>query len=604
MKNIREYLQNEILIADGAAGTYISSLTGRISGPCEMLNITSADTVLRMHKQYVKAGAKLILTNTFSASVAGNSIGGDFDTTSAIIKEGVKIASMAAQDNAYVAADIGPLPETMFDSAVISEEYRRIVDTFLASDVNIFVFETFSNSVYPIKFSRYIKNKNPEAFIIISFAVMPDGYSRENISGQRLIDEVAEAQCADAVGFNCCCGPSHLLNYAQTVDFRGMVPVIMPNAGYPQRESGDLTIQESDVTYSGSPSYFASRLSSAASCGFKIIGGCCGTTPRHIAMLSDAVSKASRGCGNSLSVHEVQKPIRRTLNTFSDTLLHENRKTVVVELEPPFNADISKLENAAKVLKDLNVDAITVADSPMARARADSLATAARLKRTIGIEVIPHLCCRDKNLNAIKSSLISAYIEGIRNILAVTGDPIPDTDRALVKGVFNLNSESLCRYIRSLNSDIFSGDEIFYGCAFNVNAKNPKMELKRLEKKLDAGASFVLTQPVFTDDAAEALKEAKNKGVKVIAGLVTPVNYKNAVFLANEMPGFNIPEKFLKRFSPDMTREQGENEGIAITIEIARKIAHIADGFYFVVPFNRVNVTKRVIEALRADGII
>lgn len=604
MKNIREYLESEILIADGAAGTYISSLTGRITGPCELLNLCSAETVLQMHRQYVKAGAKLILTNTFGASTAGNSIGGNFETTSAIIREGARIAAMAAQDNAYVAADIGPLPETTFDSAVIDEEYRRIADTFLAAGISIFVFETFSNSVYPIQLARYIKSKNPDAFIIICFAVMPDGYSRENISGQRLVDEVAEAKCADAVGFNCCCGPSHLLNYAQTVDFRGLVPVIMPNAGYPQRESGDLTPQESGVTYSGSPSYFASRLSSAAGCGFKIIGGCCGTTPRHIAMLTDAVSKARPSCDNSLSFKQVEKPVSRTVNTFSDTLLNGSRKTVVVELEPPFNADISKLENAAKVLNDLGVDAITVADSPMARARADSLATAARLKRTIGIEVIPHLCCRDKNLNAIKSSLISAYIEGIRNVLAVTGDPIPDTDKGLVKSVFNLNSESLCRYIKSLNTDIFSGDEIFYGCAFNVNARNLEMELKRLEKKLDAGASFVLTQPVFTDEAAEALKKAKSKGAKVIAGLVTPVNYKNAVFLANEMPGFKIPDKYLKRFSPDMTREEGENEGIAITIEIAEKIAHLTDGYYFVVPFNRVNVTKRVIEALRSDGVI
>ncbi|HEX2938442.1 MAG TPA: methylenetetrahydrofolate reductase, partial [Ruminiclostridium sp.] len=444
----------------------------------------------------------------------------------------------------------------------------------------------------------------PEAFIIISFAVMPDGFSRENISGQKLIDEIAAAKCADAAGFNCCSGPTHLLNFAQTINYGSLVPVIMPNAGYPQREQNDLPPQESGVTYSGSPSYFGSKLAPAAGNGFRIIGGCCGTTPSHIAALSKAASENSQNFAHNPSSSEKSSSPEPLVNTFSAALCRENRKTVIVELEPPLNSDISKVEHSAKTLREAGVDAITVADSPMARARADSLFTAARLKRLFDIEVIPHICCRDKNLNAIKSSLIAAHIEGIRNILAVTGDPVPDTDRGLVKSVFNMNSEGLCRFIRSLNSEIFSGDEIKYGCAFNVNARNQKNELSRLDRKLEAGASFVLTQPIFTDEAVSSLSEIKNKGVKVIAGLMTPVNYKNAMFLANEMPGFRIPEKYLERFSTEMTREQGEEEGIKITLEIAKKITDLIDGFYFIVPFNRVNVTKRVIETLQKGGLI
>lgn len=602
MNKLYELLKKGIVVADGAAGTYISSIAGRNSSPCEALNLSDPEAVLRMHKQYVKAGAELILTNTFNASLAGGSIGGPFDTTSKIIFSGVKLARQAAAEKALVAADIGPLSETNLDSDTLYEEYIRIVDAFIYAGMTIFVFETFASSKYPILVSKYIKSRLPDAFILISFAVMPDGYSREGFNGQRLIDDIKSASCADAAGFNCCSGPAHLLNFASTIDYGCLIPSIMPNAGYPKRESDDTVPTGFDVTYSGSPEYFASKLSLAADRGFRIIGGCCGTTPRHIAMLSQAVAGYSRP---TIEAHgEVKKelPKKQQSSTFLCALQNSNKKVVVVELEPPLNADISKIEASARLLKSIGVDAVTVADSPMARARADSIVVASRLRREAGIEVIPHVCCRDKNINAIKSSLIAAHIEHIRNILAITGDPV--SDPGSVKSVFNLNSEGLCRFVQSLNEDIFNGDPMFCGCAFNANARNIQIELARLQKKLAAGASFVLTQPVLTQDAATAVGEVRSLGAPILAGIVTPVSYKNAVFLANEMPGFKIPDGYLNRFSSDMTREQGEKTGIEISIQSAKMVAANADGFYFIIPFNRVGVTQKIIEALRADGVI
>lgn len=602
MNKLQEILKNEIVVADGAAGTYISSLVGRNASPCEALNLSDPETVLRMHTQYVKAGARLILTNTFGASMAGGSIGGPFDTTRKIIIEGVNLARKAAAEKAFVAADIGPLPETRLDSDTVYEEYTRIVDTFINAGVNIFVFETFASSKYPILISKYIRSRLADAFILISFAVTPDGYSSVGFDGRRLIDDVKNAGVADAAGFNCCSGPAHLLNYASTIDYGNLIPSIMPNAGYPKRESDDAVPNGFDLAYSGSPEYFASKLSAAAERGFRIIGGCCGTTPRHIALLAKAVAEGKSGGAKVRETlkKEPQKQIKS--NTFISALKNPARKAVVVELEPPLNADISKIVASARLLKGLGVDAVTVADSPMARARADSIVVASHLRRETGVEVIPHLCCRDKNINAIKASLIAAHIENIRNILAVTGDPVADSGS--VKGVFNLNSEGLCRFIKSLNEDIFSGDPMFCGCAFNANARNMEVELNRLQKKLDAGASFVLTQPVLTPQAAEAVGKARRLGAPILAGIITPISYKNAFFLANEMPGFKIPDEYLKKFSPDMTREQGEKIGIEISIQSAKMVAENTDGFYFIVPFNRVYVTKKVIEALRADGII
>ena len=604
MNKLREYLKTNIMIADGASGTYISSIAGRTAAVCELLNLQDPEAVLRMHRQYVKAGAKLIFTNTFGASLAGTSIGGSFETTRKILFEGVRLARLAAGHDAFVAADIGPLPETSVDSNLLDAEYRRIADAFLEAGVENFVFETFASAYHPIRVARYIKSRLPDAFILISFAVLPDGYSREGVSGQRLIDGVKAAGCADAAGFNCCSGPAHLLNYATTVDYGELLPTIMPNAGYPQRETDDAQPADAGVTYSGSPDYFAARLSAAARHGFRIIGGCCGTTPRHIAFLAQAVFAGGALTPVSSAAPRQKALTQARVNGFEAALARQGRKAVIVELEPPINTDVSKITNAARLLAQSGVDAVTIADSPMARARADSMTIAARLYRETGLEVIPHLCCRDKNINGIKSTVIAGHIEGIRNLLAVTGDPVPDTDRGTVKSVFNLNSEGLCRFINSLNDDVFSGDPILCGCAFNVNARNLPAEIARLEKKLAAGARFVLTQPVFTPEAATALEGIRKSGVRVLCGILSPVSYKNAVFLANEMPGFSIPDQYLKRFSPDMTREEGEDTGVAIAVEIAKSVADLTDGYYLIVPFNRVHVVRRIIEILRQDGIL
>lgn len=606
MNDIREFLKDNVLIKDGAAGTYLAALSGRGTPLCEALNIQNPDLIAKMHYQYVKAGAQLILTNTFGASVAGRSMGQDdtaFSRTAEILREGVRLARSQTGNNAYIAADIGPLPEENYEPRVIAKEYRRVVDVFISEGIDNFSFETFASSHYPLMLACYIKNRLPRAFISISFAVLPDGFSRAGISGQKLITQVSNSGCVDAAGFNCCSGPTHLLNYALTVDYGGLLPVIAPNAGYPQRNVDDDSADYGSIRYAGSPEYFAETLARAKG-AFKIIGGCCGTTPRHI----ECLSKAVRGDGVPVAQF-VEKPAsavrQQADNPFKRALFDSSeRKVLIVEVDPPFNSDIRKVEAATHEIKAFGATAVTVADSPMARPRADSITVAARLKRVAGIEAIPHLCCRDRNINALKSALIAAHMEGVRNILAVTGDPVPDTDRGTVKSVFNVNSVGLCRFVDALNGDIFAGDEMLCGCAFNVNARNIENEILRLKRKVEAGAAFTLTQPVFSEHSFEALRRAHELGIKVLTGILTPVSYKNIMFLANEMPGFTIPDKYISRFSPDMTREEGEKTGIAIAAELAERAAGDSDGFYFIMPFNRVGVVKKLAEILQNRGAI
>jgi 5,10-methylenetetrahydrofolate reductase len=236
---------------------------------------------------------------------------------------------------------------------------------------------------------------------------------------------------------------------------------------------------------------------------------------------------------------------------------------------------------------------------PLAKARIDSVAVSAKIKREIGIETLPHLCCRDKNLNAIKATVLAAHIEGIRNILAVTGDPLSQESKNEIKSVFNLNAIELIGYLAELNAGIFGPDGFTLGEALNLNARHKEGELQRMAKKIERGATFFLTQPIFDDAVIEFLpKVEKNSGVKILAGILPLANYNNALFLKNEVPGMTLPKGLIRRFSGKMDREEAEQVGIELAAELARKIRPYVDGFYFITPFNRATMVVKILERL------
>ena len=254
----------------------------------------------------------------------------------------------------------------------------------------------------------------------------------------------------------------------------------------------------------------------------------------------------------------------------------------------------------AKVCKDNNIDIVTVPDSPMSKVRADSVVMSSKIKREIGIEAMPHMCCRDKNTNAIRSSLIGGHIEEIRNILAITGDPISDASRIETKSVFNLNSFKLIELINDMNNEVFTSDDIFIGGALNLNVLNKEVEYGRMMKKVERGAKFFLTQPIYDDSAVEFLKSIKERtDVKILGGILPVVSYRNAMFLNNELPGVTIPQEILNRFSEDMNREEGQNIGIDIAVSMGKKLKGICDGLYFITPFGRVNMIVDIVNRIK-----
>jgi len=591
---IKDYLEENILITDGAMGTYYSEVTGDNVSFCELGNIDKPEIIKRIHKEYIEAGAKLIRTNTFSANTI--SLGVSRTKLKEIIENGCEIAKEVIKDREiFIGASIGPIIDSKADENKnsILEEYKFIVDTFISCGIDIFVFETFSSLEYLKEIFKYIKEKSEFSFILIQFAIIPDGFTREGISVNRIINELKSNEFFDSFGFNCGSGPTHLYKTLKHLNISGEIVSVLPNAGYPE------LINERTV-FVNNPEYFAEKMRAFKELGARILGGCCGTTPMHIKRLKEMINSDKKKTFLKITEQQIKKvEVKKKRNDFSCKL--ENKKFVIaVELAPPFDISTEKIMRGASLLKDNGVDLITVPDSPMAKVRVDSTMIAAKIKREIGIDVMPHICCRDKNINAIRSGTLAAHIEGIRNVLAITGDPVSDLDKMGIKNVFNLNSFKLIELFSEMNNEVFSSENINIGAALNLNVLNIEIEISRMAKKIQRGATFFLTQPIYEDKAIEALKRIKKEyNVKILGGILPVVSYKNAAFLNNELSGVNIPNSFINRFKMDMSKEEAEQVGIDMAIEIANKIKDHVDGIYFMTPFNRVEMIIKIMNKIK-----
>ena len=590
---IKEYLKNNIIICDGAMGTYYSELTGNDASYCEFGNLNDKNTIRRIHDEYIDAGAKLIRTNTFSANT--KELGISRKTLKDIIDSGIYIAREAAENkDIFIGASIGPIRENSADEnyGEVLDEYKFIADCFLENNIYIFIFETLSNVSYLKEISRYIKGKNPDSFILTQFAVKPDGFTRDGYSTSKSVSEIKKIDSIDSYGLNCGSGPAHLLDLIKNINIENDIVSALPNAGFPE------IIHERTV-YPNNPSYFAQKVKEIKKHGASIIGGCCGTSPLYIKKIRQIIDNKPENIEKAITYNkENETKTEKVENTF-EKKMRKGKFVIAVELSAPVDTDITKIMNGAKICHDNNIDLVTVPDSPMSKVRADSVLISSKIKREIGIEAMPHMCCRDKNTNAIRSSLIGAHIEEIRNVLAITGDPVSDASRVETKSVFNLNSFKLIKLINDMNEEVFENDNIFIGGAINPNVRNKEVEFNRMMKKIENGAEFFLTQPVYDDAALEFLRKIKEKtDVKILGGILPVVSYRNAVFLNNELPGVTIPKEFINRFTADMTKEEGQAVGVDIAVSMGKKLKDICDGLYFITPFGRTNMIVDIVNKI------
>ena len=592
-KGILGYLNNKLLICDGAMGTYYSEITGNDIEYCEFANINNREVIKRIHNEYIEAGAKLIRTNTFSANTF--TLGISREELKNVIKAGIEIAKeVTLNKEVFIGASIGPVRldplENKEEKAL--DELKFIVDTFLENNINIFVFETLSNTHNLKEISKYIKEKDSNAFILTQFAIKPDGFSRDGISIKRIFEELDNIKEIDSIGLNCGMGPTFIYDILKTLDLKGKIISALPNAGHP------MVVQERTV-YTNNPEYFSRKMNLIKSLGVSIIGGCCGTTPAYIKRLSSERNIKEICMPRSEKKVEVIEDKNKVINTFSEKLKN-NKFVTAIELSAPMDTDIKSLMEGARLCKENGIDLVTIPDSPMSRVRADSVIISSKIKREVGIEVMPHICCRDRNTNAIRSSILGGHIENIRNILAITGDPVSDANKVETKNVFNLNSFKLINLIKDTNEQVFKGDEILIGGALNLNVRNKEAEYKRMVKKIENGAKFFLTQPIYDDETIEFLKVVRERtDAKILAGILPIVSYRNAQFLNNELPGVKIPEEIINRFSPEMSKEEGQEVGIEIATELGKKLKDICDGFYFITPFKRVSMLIEIINRIK-----
>ena len=716
MNRITEKLKEGPLLLDGAMGTYYTGLTKNVRSTCEAANITEPDIILGIHREYIAAGADAITTNTFGIN---RKMLGD-DEADRLICKGWQIANEAVKGTSCsIFASIGPA-SGITDPAETAAEYIRNAETFLELGTENFVFETNTSAAGLKEAARYIKGKKPDAFVMVNFAVLAGGFTAEGLYAGDIVKSMAEESSIDAVGFNCGSSAGHLSEIVETIcrndQLNGKYLAVLPNAGYP-------VVIGKRTFYEGDPYYFACRLKDMTEYGAKIIGGCCGTTPAHIAearklldqeMLPEisAVMEDTAGTGNrhGQEIHETsgrqydneipgtsgrqpdneipgsdskhpdreelaeipvspentseagkrpdqiisvkspysaspdngsqtdnektEKPdksesgyreisVRPEMPAATETRsgadkekeeipagpesifwqkLSSGERVIAVELDPPVDVDLRKFSSGVHDLKNAGADIITIADCPVGRACMDSSLLACKVYREMGMEALPHMTCRDRNLNATKALMMGIYAEGIRNVLLVTGDPVPTAQRDEVKSVFQFNSRKLARFTASLNELVFPTPLHIFG-ALNLNARNFNVQLGLAKEKEKEGMIGFLTQPVLTSRAFENLKAARKelKGF-ILGGIIPVVSEKNAMFMENEINGINVDPKITAMYH-GKDRQECEELAVNISTEIANRIRDYIDGYYLMTPFSRTGIITRIIDNIQKNEL-
>ena len=591
MLDVRKLLAQRPLLFDGGMGTYYKAKPGQ---ECEQANLTDSDGILAVHRAYLAAGADAIKTNTFSLPrlAAAQQPGWE-----QLADAGWQLAAKAAgETGAAVFADLGPAPDT--ENLPAEQVYLSVAKRFALLGARNFLFETLSTEEGVLEAIHALKQTVPEAFVLVSFAVLPDGYTREGRYCADLVRRMAQSGVVDAVGLNCVSAPGAMRALVQQLGDAGLPLSVMPNAGYP-------VVARAQVRYQGKPEYFARELSRLAAEGVRILGGCCGTTPQHIAALRTALDALPEAlpAAPAAKPAATAKPAVETDDAFLRKL-RTGQRVIAVELDSPKDADLTAYLEGARRLQAAGADLLTIADCPIARARMDSSLVACRVHRELGMNVLPHMTCRDRNLNATKALLLGLYAEGVREVLAITGDPIPTAERDEVKNVYQFNSRKLAQYIVSLAGE---GREMpspitVFG-ALNLNARNFEVELRRAAEKLENGMSGFLTQPLLSAQAVENLKKTREtlgERAKILAGILPVVSQRNAIFMENEVNGIHVDEAIIQKFE-GLDRTAGEELGLEVSVQAAKAAAPYADGFYLMTPFNRVALMERLIARLRTE---
>ena len=601
-----ERLKEGVLLFDGAMGTMLYEKGIFINRCFEHANITDPDKVLEIHRDMADAGAQVLTTNTFGANPIKLRSFDLEDNTVEINKAGVRLAKKVAGDDLYVAGSVGPTgvrmtPVGHTPREEVAEAFRIQIEALLEEGVDLLLFETFSNAdelILAVRTARSISKTIPiQAQATIRTNEAEDAEDRYI----RLFSRLEKEEGIDVLGLNCSTGPAAMLDILLSIQNHVTKPIsIMPNAGFPRDVEGRQL-------YLASPDYFAEYSLKFLDSGAAVIGGCCGTTPQHIRKMGKAILSLDRSRRRDIKI-ELSKtkafdPVPLENRSLMGKALSEGSWITSIELVPPVGTRLEKTVKRASKLKDEGITAINIPDGPRASSRISALLTSIEIQRSTGIEAIPHICCRDKNLIGLQSELLSAQAAGLHNVLIITGDPPKTGNFPDVTGVFDVDSIGLISLAARLNRGIDLAGNILpeptslvIGAGANPAAQVPEKEIERTFQKAEAGADFFITQPVFDiEQLSGFLEKIKDTGVPVIAGVWPLASYRNALFLNNEVPGVTIPEHILKQMERHTDKEEAVKEGIRIAKAIIEEIRPLIAGVQVSPPFGRIETALSVI---------
>jgi methionine synthase / methylenetetrahydrofolate reductase(NADPH) len=602
-----------ILVADGAMGTMLNAHGIAFDRCLDELNLSDPALVGSIHNEYIQAGSELIKTNTFGANhfkLARHALDNKLETINRVGVELAKKVVAGSFKDVFIAGDIGPLgvrlaPYGRIQPEVARETFKEQAKALLSAGVDLFLIETMTDLYEAREAIAAVREVAPGLPVIASLTFTRDDRTLLGDDPEKVVRTVSEAG-ADIVGLNCSGGPAQLLRILKLM--RRVVPTaqfsVMPNAGWPEQVGGR-------IMYPAAADYFGEYVQAFRQNGAVILGGCCGTTPRHIAALRQAVDhvpivsvidsaiSVEDECVDCQPISEAPSQLQRKLK--------EGKFVVAVEMDPPRGLATQKLIAGASLMKEAGADVIDVADSPMARMRMSPWAVCRLIEESAGIETVLHFPTRGRNLLRVQGDLLAAHALGIRNVFVVMGDPTAIGDYPDAMDDYDLTPSGLIRLIKEgFNSGVdHSGAALgqattyHVGAALNLDPADPEREISRLKDKVDAGVDFLLTQPVFEVGRATAFirrlqGEIDGFCIPVLAGILPLASARHAAFLNNEVPGMTIPADVIRHMQG--AGDGGLAEGVRIAGDLITELRGQVAGVYLMPQFNRYDAVAEIID--------
>lgn len=596
-------LKERILIGDGAMGTLLYSYG--VDRCFEALNLTHEEQITNVHQSYINAGADLIQTNTYGANYIKLSRYGLEDQVKKVNTAAIRIAKQAARNKAYVLGTIGGIHGTqslLGTKEEIKRSFREQLYCLLLENVDGIILETYYD-LDELTTVLNIAREETDLPIIANVSLHEPGVLE---NGTPLPDALKhlENTGADIVGINCRLGPFHMLESLKTVPLQETAYLAAyPNASLPAYHDGKLI-------YENEPDYFRNCARDFRNEGVRLIGGCCGTTPEHVRALANGVRDLKPLKHKQTTEKHVPIQVTGGTNQTAQPLqdIVKQRNSVIVELDAPKHLDTAEFMNGVKALKAIGVDAITLADNSLATPRISNMAIAMKIKQEVGLRPLVHLTCRDRNLIGLQSHLMGLQTLGIHDILAITGDPTKIGDFPGATSVFDVTSFDLIKLIKQGNEGIsFSGRSLRkrtsfqVGAAFNPNVARMDKAVERMRKKINLGADYFLTQPIFSTERIARLGEAvKHIDTPIYVGIMPLTSTRNAEFLHNEVPGIKLTDEVRERMKASAgDKEQSVEAGIAIAKKLIDTALEYFHGIYLITPFMRYDIIIQLVTYIR-----